>query len=193
MSERIALIDMDGTVADYEYAMQQSYDAMIAPGEMSYNEASRKYGRDQWPDHLWNRMDTIKRQTGWWRNLPQYQMGMEIVGVLRKMGFLLNIATQGPSTKSAAWAEKVEWVREHMPYADVHITEKKSLLYGKVLVDDWPPFAEEWLAHRPRGLVIMPAHHYNEGIDHPQILRYQEGHEENLEYRVRALFNDLEG
>ena len=187
MTKPIALIDMDGTVADYEYAMQQSYDAMIAPGEMSYREASRKYGRDQWPDHLWNRMDAIKRQVGWWRSLPQHQMGMEIVDVLRKMGFLLNIATQGPSTKSAAWAEKLEWVRQVLPDADVHVTENKSLLYGKVLVDDWPPFGLDWLKNRPRGLVIMPTAHYNKDIQHPQIFHYEYGMQVQLEQAVNKI------
>jgi len=174
--DRIALVDMDDTLADYEAAMASAYNKMIAPGEMTYEEASRTYSRDDWPDYLWNRMDAIKRRPGWWRELPPIEAGFEIVEVLRSMDFDLHIATAGPSSKSQAWAEKLDWAREHIPDASVHVTEDKSLLYGKVLVDDWPPYAMEWLKHRPRGLVVMPAHHYNkECANVDQIFRYESG------------------
>lgn len=186
-TERIALIDMDGTVADYDGAMQTAYNRMRAPDEMPYWDATRTYGRDEWPEHLWARIDAIKRQIGWWRNLPSLHVGFEIVNILRDFDFKFHIATQGPSTKSQAWSEKVDWVREYMPYADVHVTENKSLLYGKVLVDDWPPFGLDWLKHRPRGLVIMPAHHYNKDVDHPQIFRYDIGQHEELISRIKQL------
>ena len=191
--ERIALIDMDGTIADYENAMRVEYDKLIAPGEMDYYEASRKYGRDEWPSHLWNRMDVIKRRSGFWRYMPRHQLGFEIVDVLREYDFHLNIATQGPSTKALAWSEKFEWVREVLPDADMHITENKSLLYGKILVDDWPPFAWGWLANRPRGLVVMPAAHYNEDVQksiltgHAQILRYSYGMQDELRKRIEEV------
>lgn len=186
--ERIALIDMDGTVADYESAIEVSYDRLRNPeNEACYKDASRCYGRDTWPDHLWNRMDAIKRRPGFWRNLEPLEIGFEIIDVLATMGFSFHIATQGPSTKSAAWAEKLDWAREHMPFADVNVTENKSLLYGKVLVDDWPPFGLDWLKHRPRGIVIMPAAHYNKDIEHPQIFRYEEGMQEQLEQCVSAI------
>ncbi len=188
--ERIALIDMDGTIADYDSAMQVAFDGLKSPTEHFYSTATRIYGRDNWPDHLWNRIDLIKRQPGWWRNLPRLDIGFEIIDVLKEFDFDFHIATQGPSTKPLAWAEKLEWAREHMPYADVHITEKKSLLYGKVLVDDWPEFGLEWLKNRPRGLVIMPAHDYNTHIDECnsfQIFRYKLGMHEELKDTLRAL------
>ncbi|MEE8114193.1 MAG: hypothetical protein V3T23_07535 [Nitrososphaerales archaeon] len=185
--ERIALIDMDDTVADFESAIARDYNKMVGPGELFYSEASRLYKRDDWPDHLWARMDAIKRQPGWWRNLVPLAVGFEIIDVLKGFDFNFHAATAGPSTKSQAWAEKLEWAREHMPYANVHVTEDKSLLYGKILVDDWPPYAGKWLVHRPRGLIIMPAHHYNEYVDHPQIFRYSPGMQAQLTERVRQL------
>ncbi len=187
--ERIALIDMDGTIADYEFAMQAEYDKLLAPGEQIYWYASRKYGRSSWPDHLWNRMDLIKRKPGFWRNMPVHELGYEIIQILREYEFQLNIATQGPSTKSLAWAEKLEWVRsaDFLHDASVHITENKSLLYGKILVDDWPPFALDWLVYRPRGLVVMPEAHYNHDIQHPQILRYSYGMQKELGKRIEEV------
>lgn len=175
-SDRIALVDMDGTIADYERAMERDYDKLISPGDLTFQEASTTYGKDDWPDHLWSRRDVIQRQPGWWRNLERLAVGFEIIEVLRHFDFELNIATKGPSSKSNAWAEKLEWVREHLPHTNVHITEDKSLLYGKILVDDWPSYASAWLRHRPRGLVIMPAHHYNEHFaNRDQVFRYESG------------------
>jgi len=47
-----------------------------------------------------------------------------------------------------------------------------SSTYARVLVDDYPPYVLDWLAHRPRGLVIMPAQNYNADVTHPNVIRY---------------------
>ena len=52
------------------------------------------------------------------------------------------------------------------------VGKSKGGVYGRVLVDDWPGYVEDWLAHRPRGLAIMPAHPYNEDFKHPNVIRY---------------------
>ncbi|MBS3153172.1 hypothetical protein J4426_01235 [Candidatus Woesearchaeota archaeon] len=38
--------------------------------------------------------------------------------------------------------------------------------------DDYPGYISEWLAHRPRGLVIMPVYEYNRGFSHPNLVKY---------------------
>ena len=48
-----------------------------------------------------------------------------------------------------------------LPDATVTLAGDKSLVYGRVLVDDWPPFFEGWLAVRPRGQVVCVAHPWN--------------------------------
>lgn len=55
----------------------------------------------------------------------------------------------------------------------------KGGTYGRVLVDDYPKYVKDWLKHRPRGLVIMPAHSYNEGFTHPNVIRH-DGTNNNL-------------
>ena len=55
----------------------------------------------------------------------------------------------------------------------ITMTEDKGLVYGKILVDDFPEYIERWLQWRPRGLVIMPAHEHNEQFKHPNIIRYR--------------------
>jgi hypothetical protein len=58
------------------------------------------------------------------------------------------------------------------PDVDITITRDKGLVYGLVLVDDWPKYILRWLKWRPRGLVIMPASTSNEKFKHPQVIRY---------------------
>lgn len=166
----IALVDMDGTLADYSGAMKRDLERLRSPyeppleGPIELLEAQL---------HLVERMRLIKLQPGWWSGLPMIRRGFQVVNVLRDMGFSIHVATKGPHRNSAAWMEKVEWCREKLPYASVHITEEKSLLYGKVLVDDWPPYVEEWLRWRPRGLAVVPAYEYNAHLaDNPQVFMH---------------------
>ena len=102
------------------------------------------------------------------------------------LGFKNNILTKGPKHCPNAWKEKVEWCHEELFKStltmrrlwqrekwslDIHIVSDKAIVYGKMLVDDYPPYVEAWLKHRPRGLVFMPAHKYNEDFTHPNVIR----------------------
>lgn len=85
----------------------------------------------------------------------------------------IEILTKGPRTKSMAWKEKVEWCNKYLLFQHgITITGDKGLVYGKVLVDDYPSYILSWLMWRPRGIVIMPAHKYNENFKHSNVIRY---------------------
>lgn len=171
----VALLDMDGTVVDYDGQMRSDLEKLQGPEEAPYIP-----GPGDHPPHIEARMDLIKSQVMWWYNLPGHQPGFRVVGLLRERGFRIHVLTKGPYRTLGAWTEKVRWVREHLPFANVSITDDKSLTYGAVLVDDWIPYVEGWLEYRPRGLVIMPAHTWNEGFSHPQVIRFT-GTPENVE------------
>jgi hypothetical protein len=140
------------------------------------------FGPDDGEEPKWlkARKKLIKTQPGWWRTLPEYDVGMAAYVHLRDAGFTLMVLTKGPYQSTQAWTEKVEWCREHLPEAQVTITEDKGLVYGKVLVDDWPAYGIRWLQWRPRGLLIVPAWPWNT-LDkypehlHPNILRLKGG------------------
>jgi hypothetical protein len=38
----------------------------------------------------------------------------------------------------------------------IALIDMDGTLFDRVLVDDWPPYIEDWLKHRSRGLVMMP-------------------------------------
>lgn len=172
--ELIALIDMDGTVADFDGQMKADLATLASPadGEVPISPDDT---RD--PPWLAARKRLIKSVPGWWENLPVYEPGRQIVQALTGLGFSLMVLTKGPFKAPHAWAEKVAWCRKNLPEVPITITEDKGLVYGKVLVDDWPAYGIRWLEWRPRGLLIVPAHPWNT-LDqyppalHPNIFRY---------------------
>jgi hypothetical protein len=119
-------------------------------------------------------MDLIKSQPGWWRKLPKFQLGWDVYELAAGMDFDIHILTKGPRTKPRAWMEKVQCVQDHFGLAvNIDIVGKdKSARYGHFLVDDYPPYVDQWLSRRPRGLAIMPAHAYNQDYRHSNVIRY---------------------
>ncbi len=167
---KIALFDMDGTLADYSGEMLRGLQKLASPGEpppvLAWDDANS-------PAWLEARMRLIKSQVGWWRNLPPLVLGFDVLGVARTIGFDVHVLTKGPRTTPSAWSEKLEWCQIHLgDTTQVTITLDKSLTYGRVLVDDYPAYMDAWLRHRPRGVGIMPAASYNAGYAHPQVIRY---------------------
>lgn len=150
MGENIALVDMDGTVCKYHEALERDLQAFFGKDRSKVSEMTvAKAGF------------LIRSQAGWYRELEPIPFGLKIVDHLKKMGFTIMVLTKGNRWARNAWTEKVEWCKKHLPGAKITITEDKGLVYGKVLVDDWPDYAKRWLEHRPRGIVVMPAKKWN--------------------------------
>lgn len=165
MSEaNIALFDMDDTLVDYTTSMIESHDLIRNPHDRKIPDRTLPW--------INNRINLIQMQVGWWRNLKPLQLGFDLYNAAITVGFKVHILTKGPSTKPHVWTEKVEWVREHLGDDPVTITEDKGLVYGKLLVDDYPGYVERWLKWRPRGMVIMVAHEHNKDFSHPNVIRF---------------------
>lgn len=180
MKSQIALFDMDGTLFDYDGQLRKDLEALRSPQESLPDNL-----HDESIPWLKVRMQLIKSQSGWWRNLPKFQLGWDIYELARSMAFDCHVLTKGPWSKPQAWAEKLECIQHHFENnigIDIvsdsvgpdgkRVVGAKSNRYGKILVDDWPPFVMDWLSNRPRGLVIMPAHDYNADFTHPRAIRY---------------------
>lgn len=149
---KVALIDMDGTVADYHGQLTKD----LQGGTRTSAE--------------------MRSRPGWWENLPVIDLGMKTVELLHQMGYSLMVLSKGPYHDSQAWSEKVRWCRSHFPAewgVKVTLTEDKSLVYGQILVDDWPPYGIAWLERRPRGLLMVPASEWNSIEAYPEHLRPQ--------------------
>ena len=191
--DRIALIDLDGTAADYDTEMQAQMRLITAPGEDLYTH--RPVLDEDEPAHLKARRKLIQRQPGFWRKLKPIPMGFEVIEDMRQLKFGLHVLTKGPTSTPNAWSEKVEWSKEFLPDAAITISEDKSLVYGRVLFDDWPSYFVKWIAVRPRGLVICLAHPWNEEFsrggtkEHSNIFRYDGANRAELRVRLAIAYD----
>jgi 5'-nucleotidase len=164
---KIALFDMDGTLVDFDGAITRDMRKIQHPSEVPFLRETEDVDR-----YIDERLNLIRRQPGWWRNLPRFALGWDILGEAQRIGFDITVLTKGPYNTTSAWTEKVEWCRRELPEVKVTITEDKSTVYGRVLVDDWPSYVDPWLEKRPRGVVIMPAHRWNADYKHERAFRY---------------------
>ncbi len=171
MTDKIALFDMDGTIADYDSAMKTSL------ARLGNEEIPQDLHVDNLPPWLEARMGLIKSQRGWWKSLPVIKSGLNLMQLCADMGFNIHVLTQGPKRSKHAWAEKYEWCEEFVaPICEdygISVTRSgKGLHYGRVFVDDYPPYMQEWLKHRPRGLGLMPTLETNKSFSYPQVYKY---------------------
>lgn len=176
-ASKIALFDMDETLVDFQGVLRERLLQMKSPQE--------DFPTDLWnmPDYWYERAQAIKKEPGFWRSLPKKAWGWQVLKICQEIGFDIHILTKGPTTGSRAWSEKVDWVHEHMPFATLHITEDKRIAYGRVFVDDYKPFMEIWLKHRPRGLGVV-----NYEWNHPQIVSIHNGMNE-VQNRLQKAFD----
>lgn len=178
----VALLDLDGTLADYNSAMLRDLNAIRSPGEP---EETIPHSSDV--PYMRARAKLIRSQLGWWLNLKPIKSGFDIVELLKKYKFDLHVLTKAPHSVDSAWTEKVIWCKTHLPNIDITITQKKGLVYGAILFDDWPPYITEWLKYRPRGLVIMPEQRWNKDFEHQQVIKYNSNNIDEVEDRVRFI------
>lgn len=168
--ELIALFDSDGTLFDYNKAMLQRLQNLQSPEEGPLTTVPRG---DDVPSYLRARMNLISASKEWWAKIPKLDLGFNVLYTCQGMEFRCIILTQGPKWNPEAWAGKKMLIDANLgKNFDITITRDKSLVYGKVLVDDYPPYIEAWLKWRPRGLVIMPGNENNKDFTHPQVIRY---------------------
>lgn len=183
--DRVGLWDMDGSLFNHDEAVLRELDKLASPGEEPIVDL---HAADKEP-HLKARIDLIRMQPGFWRNLRPINAGFALYLKAAQIGFTNQILTKGPATKPNAWTEKFECCRHHFgPDINVHIcccqdppdkTETygggKGLVYGYFLYDDFPDYMAAWLKYRPRGWGFMPVTPHNlhhEIAKHPRVIMY---------------------
>ena len=190
MSEYVALVDMDGTLCDYESAVRAGLEALRSPHEPTPS-VDLTSGEPEW---MTARRRLITTQPGFWRSLQPIEDGLVVLDLIRQAGFEPHVLTKGPSSKPRAWMEKVEWCREHLGEETlVTITEDKGLSYGRILFDDWPAYFMRWLRWRPRGLVVALDHPWNKDVVHPNLVRYDGSNAAQIRDALQAAYDRSDG
>ena len=180
MYKPTALFDMDGTLVNWDGAMARDMEAMLGPNEelpVVPGAYSGVFAYDwdacEKTPHLKARMDAIKRQPGWWRNLKWLDRGREMVTIAQFCNYKLHILTKGPKKIPGAWAEKLDWRNTELPQAKITITEEKHRFRGSVLFEDWIPYIGPWLDRNRDGLVVIVDQPWNRDFIHPRAYRYK--------------------
>lgn len=182
--EPIALFDLDGTLFDYDKALLNSLKSIKSPEE----NKSFDIHDSNLPDYLKKRIDMIRSSSSWWENLEKFKLGWDILEVAKSLGYRIMILTQGPKKFPLSWMAKKKIVDKYLgPETDITITRDKGLVYGKILVDDYPGYIQRWLDWRDRGLVIMPANEQNKNYSHPRVIRYDGSNLELVKKAIKAV------
>jgi 5'-nucleotidase len=182
--DRVFLFDMDSSLADFEHSLTEKLAKMMSPIEQQGIDWSQFTPDDSTrPDWLKARERAIKKEPGFWSELPTIEFGMQLFELAGTLNYRRMILTKGPRKNSLAWKEKIDWCMTHIPdVEDLAICTDKGLVYGKVLYDDYPPYVMRWLEWRPRGRVLMLDATHNQGFEHPRVFRcYRRPLSEQLE------------
>lgn len=188
MKKPLALVDLDGTLADFQGAMRRDLEALRSPSE----PPTVDFDDEKQAAHIKARWHMIKHQPDWWFNLEFLPSGAWLVQALKMIGYKIHLLSRAPRRNPGAWEQKVRWGMRHVPDAEMTLTPTKGNFYGRVLVDDWPSYIEPWLEHRPRGLVIMPDQPWNQDLKHDQIIRHVFP-DNNEEVRAALIAHNREG
>jgi 5'-nucleotidase len=168
-------------LADFDGAMVSVMNELAAPGERIHTMSNEQ---DE-PSYMTARRRLVKQQPGFWSGLAKMKDGFLVLQMARELGYRIMVLSRGPRTNAAAWGEKLAWCRQNLPDdVQVTLTEDKGLVYGRILVDDWPPYILRWLEWRKRGLVIMPDRPWNKYFTHPQVIRFDYESNGNEVYRA---------
>ena len=182
--EPIALFDMDGTLCNYEKGLKDALNFIKSPEEPEFHG----HLRDDTSEFLKRRADLIRADSSWWENLERFQLGWDVLRIAQDLEYEIMILTQGPRKNPESWSGKKKWIDKHLGSdTKITITRDKGIVYGKVLVDDYPKYAERWLSWRDRGLVIMPANEENKGYEHSQVIIYDGSNLNRVEKAMRAV------
>ncbi len=160
LTRPIALVDLDGTLCNYSEAILERLVELRGPNDSPEDEM-----KSELPPHILARRRMIESTPGFWRNLKPIPAGLQLASLLVELAFDTHVFTKGPSYNSSAWAEKFEWCRLHVPELRVIVSEDKSLVHGDILVEDWPPYINQWRRRCPKGSVIIPAQPWNEDAE----------------------------
>jgi len=99
----LALVDLDGTLADCNAAILERLAALRQPGDSREDEL-----QSEPPAHILARQQRIMSEPGFWRDLKPISSGLRLVDLLLELEFETFVFTKGPSDNPSAWAEKFE-------------------------------------------------------------------------------------
>jgi len=169
---KLVLLDLDGTLADYDAAMISGLASLMSSEEVFIDRSGIGFQRDIVPTYMQERERMVRSMPGFYRHLKPIPLGFFVYSVLRDLGYNFHVASKAPRHNTAiASMEKIQWCEEYLPGIPVTISGDKSILRGDILFDDWPGYIEPWLQANSNGLAIVPDSPWNKKFHHSRILK----------------------
>ncbi len=161
MNKKIALIDLDHTVVDWDAGMIPLLKELESPEEKGLYDYSDMWALEKKHPHIANRFHSIHSKQGFWLNLKPIQAGLDLYHEASK-NFKVYILTKALKWCSLAWKEKVDWIHKWIGKdVEIMVVTDKQLVRGDFLYDDLPKNAIDWLNNNPDGRVLMPTRAHN--------------------------------
>ncbi len=138
----IILVDQDGPLASFEKGFLENWRAQF-PEEphIPLEQRTTFYPRDQYPEHLREKVESIYFAKGFYLGLPPTTGAVEAMHELVASGHEIMICTSPLGRYENCVLEKYQWVERHLGKDFINrivLTRDKTLVRGDLLVDDKP-------------------------------------------------------
>jgi len=164
-SAKIALVDMDYTICNFQEPMELYLRSLESPEEIGKYDYSNLWKLEGEHPHIGKRIRTILSKHSFWANLKPIEAGLELYKYIANH-FETYILTKALKECSLAWREKVDWLHRYIGKdIEIMVVTNKKLVHGDLLFDDMPENAEDFLRLNPNGRVIMPRREHNKHIN----------------------------
>lgn len=159
MAKLRIIVDMDSILVDFMEGLWNAYEKATGERGSTKNVRVWDFGTAVTdPKTLYSCMF----ERGFFRNLNALPGAMDAIQKLQSEGHEIIICST-PCTPHSA-AEKIEWVRKHMPFLDqnkVLLGHCKNVVRGDVLIDDAIHNAMAYRKEHPNAFIATIAYPYN--------------------------------
>lgn len=106
-AEKIALFDMDGTLANYDEGVRHGLAKISSPTDPPITVHDRAAA--PW---LVERLNMVRHQRDWWLNLGVLEQNMRVLRAAQEIGFKIHILTKGPPQHAVRLDREIALVSE---------------------------------------------------------------------------------
>jgi len=135
------LIDMDGTIADFEGYLFQQYAELYPTQPLPDAINTGFYVAKRYPEPYSQRLWEIITAPNFFRSLPPIDGALEAIAALEARGHTLFLCTSPLLVYENCVLEKFQWVDEHLGKSWIPrmiLATDKTVVTGDIIIDDKP-------------------------------------------------------
>lgn len=171
MKSLLIYVDMDGIITDllqkWLQAINKKYKKHLQVDDITNWDVGSCTSKD-----ISHKVYSLITQPMFFYDLEPLPGSQAAVEALQIIGHDVNILTAPASDHCAT--EKLLWLKKHFPFVNhknVHITHRKDLLRGDVLIDDRSKNCFEFQAANPDALVLAFGYPYNNDLKNHKTIK----------------------